>query len=282
MSYSNTRFNRKYKLFIRFSATDVVEILPPLRIAFEAKKTIVSDVNELKLQIYNLTQDKRNKLIKDKAQVANQEKYLQVILQVGYKDLVDVFIGNVYEASSTKKGADFITTLTCKDGGFDFRNSFTAKSITKKISVVDELLKDMPNTKKGKVTEQDARIRPKILIGNTSNLIQENLSENETFFIDNEKLNIIKEDELIEEFAVLVSEKTGLLHSPDKSENFVIVDTLMNPQIKCGGQVQLVSSISDLDNLYRVDTIEFKGDYRGSDWMQTLYLRRSTNFKVVK
>lgn len=275
------RFGRDYKLFIRLSAVDVVEITPPLRIAFEAKKTIISDVNELKLEIYNLEPNKRNKLIKDKAQFNGKEKYLQVILQVGYDDLVDVFIGNVYEAGSTKKGTDYITTLVCKDGGFDFRNSFTSKTIAPAVNAIDELLKDMPNTNKGKITTQQQRVRPRVLVGNTSELIESNLNDNETFFIDNEQLSILKDDELLDGFAVEVSPSTGLLNTPQKQETFVIAETLMNPAIKCGGQVLLKSSVSDLDDLYRVETIDFKGDYRGNDWGQTLYMRRSNGFKII-
>ena len=64
-------------------------------------------------------------------------------------------------------------------------------------------------------------------------------------------------------------------------ESFIIAETLMNPSIKCGGQVLLISSVTALNELYRVDTIEFKGDYRGNDWGQTLYLRKSTGFKVL-
>jgi hypothetical protein len=276
------RFNRDYRLFIRFTETDVVEIKPPLRIQFEAKKTIISDINELRLKIYNLNRDKRNKLIKDKAAQGVNDKYLQVILQVGYDDLVDVFIGDVYEAGSQKTGADYITTLVCKDGGFDFRNSFTSKTIQKNVPTVPELLKDMPNTNKGKITKQKTRIRPKVMVGNTYDLIVQNLEFNETFFIDNEKLNVIKDDELIDDFAVEVSSETGLLNSPQKQETFIICETLMNPAIKCGGQVLLKSDIIELNDLYRVDTIEFKGDYRAQDWKQVLYMRKSTGFKVAE
>ena len=278
----SSRFNRDYKLFIRFSATDVVEIKPPFRIQFEAKKTIISDVNELKLKIYNLNRDKRNKLIKDKVQQNSNEKYLQVIFQVGYDELVDVFIGNVFQAGSQKKGADYITALVCKDGGYDFRNSFTSKTVAASIPIVEELLKDMPNTQKGKISVQAQRVRPKVLVGNTANLIKANLSKDETYFIDNEQLNIIKNDELIDDFAVEVSSATGLLNVPLKYEAFIIVETLMNPAIKCGSNVQLISTITELNDLYRVDTIEFAGDFRGQDWKQTLYMRKSSRFKVLK
>lgn len=276
------RFNRDYKLFIRFSATDVIEIKPPIRVQFEGKKTIISDVNELKIKIFNLNGEHRNKLIKDKAQQGGNDKYLQVVFQAGYDDLVDIFIGNIYESGSEKKGADYITTMTCKDGGYDFRNAFTSKTISKDVPVIDELLKDMKNTSKGKITSQPIRVRAKVMVGNTADLINENLQVNETFFIDNEKLNIIKDDELVDDFAVEVSSDTGLLNSPKKQETFIIAETLMNPAIKCGGQVLLKSTILQLDGLYRVDTIEFAGDFRAQDWKQTLYMRKSTNFKVIK
>ncbi len=275
------RFDRKYKLYIRLSSTDVVLIEQPLRIKFEVKKTIISDVNEAKIQIFNLDLAKRNKLIKDKAQFTTEDKYLQVILQVGYDDLVDIFIGNIYEAGSKKVGPDNVTTLVCKDGGFDFRNSFTCKTVSPSVNIVDELLKDMPNTKKGKVTTQFTRVRPKVMVGNTADLIEENLSADETFFITDEKLNVIKNNELVDDFAVEVSKDTGLLNSPEKSESFVIAETLMNPAIIVGGQVLLKSAIISLNELYRVDTIEYKGDNRGQEWGQTLYMRKSNGFKVI-
>lgn len=275
------RFGRDYRLYIRLSDTEAVEIKPPLQIQFEAKKTIISDVNELKIKIYNLNRDKRNRLIKDKAMQGFEDKYLQIILQVGYDTLVDVFIGDIYEAGSVKTGADYITTLSCKDGGFDFRNSFTSKTISPSVDVVSEILKDMPNTKKGVVSQQKTRVRPKVLVGNSAKLIKENLQSNETYFIDNEQLNIIKSDEIIDDLAVEVSAKTGLLNSPQKQESFIIAETLMNPAIKCGGQVKLISDIIELNDLYRVDTIEFSGDFRGQDWKQTLYMRKSTGFKVL-
>ena len=275
------RFNRDYRLYIRYSATDVVEIKPPLRIQFQAKKTIISDVNELKIQIYNLTRERRNKLIKDKAQQGVNDRYLQVVFQVGYDELIDVFIGNIYEAGSEKKGADYITTLTCKDGGYDFRKSFTSRTVSPNVSIVDELLKDMPNTKKGKVTSQVQRARPKVLVGSTASLINDHLQDDESYFIDNEQLNIIKKDEVIGDTAVVVSSETGLLNSPKKDDTFVTVETLMNPAIKCGGKVQLISTISNLNEIYRVETIDFAGDYRGQDWKQTLYMRRLTTYKVL-
>lgn len=276
------RFGRDYRLFIRFTKTDVVEIKPPLRIQFEGKKTIISDINELKIKIYNLDLTKRNKLIKDKAQQSEEDKYLQVVLQVGYDTLVDIFIGNIFEVGSAKVGADQITTLVCKDGGFDFRNSFTSKTVAPSISVVEELIKDMPNTKKGKISTPAQRVRAKVLVGATADLIQQNLTEDETFFIENEQLNVIKTNEILDNFAVEVSSATGLLNAPLKQETFVIVETLMNPAIKAGGQVQLISEVLELNELYRVETIEFSGDYRGQDWKQTLYMRKSTGFKVLK
>jgi len=110
----------------------------------------------------------------------------------------------------------------------------------------------------------------------------ENLGDDETYFIDDEKLNIINSDELIDDFAIVVSAETGLLNAPDKQSNFIICDTLMNPNIKCGSQVQLISQVISLNDLYRVDTIEYKGDNFGNDWSMSLHMRKSTGFKVIK
>lgn len=275
------RFNRNYRLLIRFSETDVLEILPPLRIQFEGTKTIQTDINELKIKIFNLSQNNRAKLIKDKS-LRNEDTYLQIAFQVGYgDDLNDVYVGNIQEAGSVKSGADWITTIYSRDGGVDFQNAFTSTTITKDVNPFVALLRDTKYLKRGKIPTTVNRVRPRVFVGATLDLFQQSVAEDQIFFIDNERINVIGDKELIDSQIVEVSADTGLLNAPLKQNSFVTCETLLNPAIKCGSRVRLISLTETLNDLYVVRTIQFTGDNRGEDWKQTLTMLRAEGFNVA-
>jgi co-chaperonin GroES (HSP10) len=260
------RFNRDYILKVQFGSK-VAEYVPPVRIAFECQKSINGQLNKIKLQIYNLTEANRRFLVKD----PEEDKQVPFSLDVGYDGKVEnIFKGTVFKAYSERKGSDFITTLESIDGGYDMVNSFTSKVVKGKTTAVDELIGDFTRVTKGKITEQNQLIRPKVMIGNTITLIQESLNEGESFFIDGEKAYIIKADDVVESFIPVVNAKTGLLNQPQRANQIVTFDTLLNPAVKIGCRVDLQSETAPhLTGIYKVETITYKGDWEGSDWYQS-------------
>lgn len=272
------RFNRDYELLISFANGELVTITPEINIDFESEKSIQGGLNTSKIQIYNLEENKRNKLVKDKESgIAN----IKVELRAGYSRLERIFSGNLLEGNSTRVGADIVTTLEIQDGLFDLKNSFTSKTVKGKIT--DEILKDMPNTNKGKITEALNLLRPRVLIGNSLKLIEENLSQDETYYIDDGSLNIIKLDEVTSDYATVVSAETGLLDTPKKSMNEVSFKTLLNPQLKIGGLCELQSTLDKrLNGIYKIVTIRTSGSYQGSNWEQEVTCFFSNKYKVLK
>ena len=157
------------------------------------------------------------------------------------------------------------------DGGNDFKYSFTSKTINSKQRVIDELIKDMPNTTRGKITDFEQLVRPKVLVGNTYQLIEEFLGEDTTSFIDNEIINIIKDNEITGSFIPLVNAKTGLINTPERDSRKVTFDTLMNPTIKIGQQCQLESvTAPHLNGTYKIETIIYSGTYDGNECKQRI------------
>ena len=285
-----SRFLRDYQLIVRLSETESIDINPkdnlvePLRITFEGEKSATSQgLNKLNISIYNLKKETRDRIFKDKE---NRIDYFQVILLVGYKNTQKdtVFKGDIFQAFTEKKDNDYITNIICDSGGFDYKNSFTSKTLTKQDDVVDQLLKDMPNTQKGLITTTGDQIpRMKVLFGSTVELINQEAGVNANWFIDDEKLYILKDDELISDVAVNLNSNTGLLGVPTRANTLVEAVTLINPSIRLRGLVNLLSSeAKNLNGLYTVDTIKFSGDTRGESWYQTLILRESKDFKVLK
>lgn len=272
-----SRFSRDYELVITLLNGDVVKITPELRVQFEVTKSIKGALNNCKIKIYNLNNDKRRKLVKDKE---DNRMRLPFLFKAGYDRLETIFKGTVLEAFSEKQGSDFITTINSLDGGVDYLNSFTSKTVTN--NDTKNILSDMPNTHHGKITPRKKLIRPKVLVGNSAKLIEDSLADDETYFIDEEKLYIIKDDEVLSNYIPLINVETGLLKTPTKKKQEITIQTLLNPAVKIGCLVKLESVTADwLNGTYKVNTIKYKGDNYGSDWSMEISCLAGQNFKVI-
>ena len=272
-----SRFRRDYELTITLTSGETVKIIPEIRIQFEIDKSVYGGLNTCKIKVYNLSIDKQRKLIKDKE---DGNVRLPFLIKAGYDKLETVFQGTVFEASTVRLGSDFITTIVSQDGLYDFVNSFTSKTVT--TNDVKHIVDDMVNTKQGKTTERKVIVRPKVLVGNSAKLIEESLDDDETYFIDNETIHIIKEDEIISSYIPVVQASTGLLNTPVRKNKEVTFETLLNPSIKVGRLIELKSQYATyLNGVYKVNTVKYKGDNYGSDWSQQCACRLAQNYKAL-
>lgn len=255
------RFIRDYELIIEID-NKVVTIKPEIRVAFQIEKSIYGGLNSCKIQIYNLITEKREKLVKSK----EENKRIPFLFKAGYSNLETIFKGTVFEASSIKSGADFITTISSQDGGYDFSNSYVSKTVTS--GTLGEILESAKNTKIGTIPKRNFS-RPTVLVGNVFKVLENYLLDDETYFIENETVNIIKENENIGGTIPLINAETGLLNIPTKINKEVNFTTLMNPAIKLGAQIQLESLFNKkINGLYKVHSIKYSGDNYGTMWQQ--------------
>jgi hypothetical protein len=92
----------------------------------------------------------------------------------------------------------------------------------------------------------------------------------ETWYIDDEQLYVIKDNEVTSGLKPVVSAATGLISTPTRDSKLVTFETLMNPTVKIGGLASLKSATAPhLDGIYRIETIAYSGDNYGDAWMQT-------------
>ena len=307
------RFNRNYSLEIITLDNKKITIQPELRITFDVTKSVKGGLNNGTIQIYNLSQTHRNLIVKDEditeedkekkeeknktdAQKEAEKKaselkdagirtlpadYMQFELKAGYSKNETIFKGAISKASSKKQGAEFITTIEAYDGLYDMQNSYTSKVVKGKIS--EQVIKDMPTIKKGKITEQNPLLRPRVLVGNSFKILEENLALNETYYVDDGVIHIIKEKEVTSGYIPLVNSETGLLNTPEKLQKEVKFETMMNPLLRIGGLMQLESLYDKRFNgVYKINTIHYTGDYSGSDWKQEILCIACNDYKVVK
>lgn len=261
------RFDRDYELVIGLGDEAIV-IRPPIRIVFSADKSLRGAINTLKIEIYNMREDRRLKIVKD----AEQVKYIPLQLKVGYKGSTElIFRGSVYTAKNTPQLPEIITVIECKDGGFDFINSFTSKTIAGGSQYIPALIEDMPNTRPGKIAEVEPLVRPKVLVGNTMDLIRSGLKPGEHAFIDDEALNVVRgANQVIDSIVPTVSAATGLINTPEREKQKVTFQTMMNPEVKIARLAKLISKFAPhLNGLYRMEVINYYGDTDGDAWGQT-------------
>lgn len=272
------RFNRDYELVMRIGNQALI-VKPPIRITFSCDKTISGTLNKSKLTIYNLKESTRLALVKDPEQV----KKIAIGLSIGYENRLErLFSGDVYRGYNRRQGAEYITSLEIYDGGYDFFNSFTSKTVRTKEQAINSILEDMPNTNKGKFTEMSQMARPKVLVGNSYKLIDELIGDDENYYIDNGQLFITKNKEVTTSYIPLVTAKTGLLNTPQREQQKVTFETMMNPSLRIGNlcALQCVTA-PHLNGNYKIESISYTGDTDGQDWRQTVTGYLASSYKVI-
>lgn len=285
------RFLRDYELVIGIGA-QAVTIKPPFRIAFSADKSDKADLNKMTLKVYGLNEDKRRKLVRDSddkgedgtTPATSNNQYFPLDLKIGYQDRIEtIFRGSVDQAFSIREGAQFVTTLICMDGGHDFLRGFVSTSVTSKAAAIDAALSTMPNTKKGKIGAQGDITRPKVLVGNSMAVVSDMLDADQRWFIDDERLNILGGKEVVSSYVPVVSAETGLINTPEADKKEVTFTTFLNPSIKVGGLVRLISvTAPHLNGIYKVSLISYSGDFDGTDWNQKITAQIAENYVVPK
>lgn len=271
------RYNRDYELTIQTDLEKAIVVVPPFNIRFNADKSIDKSLNKMNIEVFGLSEANQLAIVKN----AQEKKNFEIALKVGYIDSVEpIFRGYVNTGERSRRGADLPVTLECIDGGFDARFSFTSKTVRGK-SAIDAILEDMPNTARGKITEQKSLIRPRVLVGNSWKLVRENLND-EQYFIESGQLNIIKKNEVIGSFIPVVQAATGLMSTPTREESKVTFQTMMNPALKIGGLCEVNSVYATaLNGIYKISAIGYDGEYEGSSWTQTVTCELAKDYVVL-
>ncbi|ECO0584321.1 hypothetical protein XS81_13530 [Salmonella enterica subsp. diarizonae] len=310
-------FYRDYRLTVGIGNQAVI-IQPPITISFKALESVnKKSLGKLNVSINGLKPSTRLQLVK----AEDDEKYIPVRLEVGYDGkLRQVFQGSVKSGAVKREGAIHIVSMECEDGGHDYINAFTSRTVRGKDHVVDSVLQDMPNTKKGSVTKQQALIRPKVLVGRSSKILTDMLSPDESFFIKDERVHLLKENEVTSGNIPVVNARSGLLNTPQatkisaqddggkkgktptnepdtdpagkkdtdsstlakSSKGQIVFDTKLNPMLVIGGLCAIESVTNPaLNGVYKIYQIETSGQNNGTAWYQKVVCQPAGSYKVI-
>lgn len=311
-------FYRDYRLTVGIGNQAVI-IEPPFTVSFKALETVdKKSLGKLSASINGLKPSTRLQLVK----AEDDEKYIPVRLEVGYDGkLRQVFQGSVKSGAVKREGPVHIVSLECEDGGHDYINSFTSRTVRGREQVIDSVLQDMPNTNKGAVTSQQQLIRPKVLVGRSSKIISDMLAPDESFFIKDERIHILKTNEVTSGNIPVVNARSGLLNTPQatkisaqddggkkartptnepdtdpagkkdtdsstlakSSKGQIVFDTKLNPMLVIGGLCALESVTNPaLNGVYKIYQIETNGQNTGAAWYQKVVCQPAGNYSVIK
>lgn len=249
------KFGRKFRLLVQENTTTVekemvfMEIKDPFTINFSLNRDVMSSLNKMNCSVHNLAPTTRGKIFKDRF----SSDYRRVILQAGYDRLVTIFQGNLFSAFSTRSDADIITELECQDGGHGLKTGQTSQTFNKGVKtkdIIDQAMSSFETITKGFIGGDDIeKKRPTTFDGSSYDLIGREVSG---AFIDNEKLNVLKDNEVTDHQILKFNSETGLLNVPQRQDTYIEVDLLFEPYVQVGQVVQIESSVAP----------EFNGQYK--------------------
>jgi hypothetical protein len=242
-----------------------------LRATFKAVHTSGSEPNELTLSVYNLSERTR-KAIGDKG--------TRVILEAGYvQTFAQIFTGDIRVADHVRDGPNIVTKIQAGDAdrainfariGESFRAGTPLPAIVQKLASV-------MGVDPGNAVDQAGQLGREFVSGWTSHgrAVEEMdrllSGTGYGWSVQDNRMQLLAEGETTRAQAVLLSEKTGLIGSPehgsgkDKSKaGFLKVKSLLMPILRPGVRIRLeaMNQTGDL----RAVNVAHTGDTEGQDW----------------
>ena len=248
------------------------------RITFEVKKSILSNINSCKVNIYNLTQTVRNRITSD--------SYSLIRVEAGYRQntgLVLIGEGNISNVTHSFALPEVITTIYSKDGFKSITNnpislSFIGK--TKLNSVISAIIAKLNIPIRYVDYNRDMEFKNGFsYVGSIPNVLDKlGLQFGFIWSIQNGQLLILNGDKPTGNNDVFLSYETGLIETPEliiknkdvskinKSE--YKVTSLLQPQMEVGDLVKIASKT--INGNFLVNELTHVGDNMGNNWLTTM------------
>ena len=284
--------------------------LSNLRIKFSVKQSDSQSPNAADIRVYNVSNETALSMLIN----LNPPSGIgfstpgRVVLQAGYQSNFGViFQGNIKQIILGRESAtDTFVDIVAGDGHLAYNYAIVNTTIAAGSSPMNQInaaASSMGNygTTLGYISplQQTKLPRSKVMYGNARNYLRAVAqSQNNTWSIQNEKITFIKKTSYLPGTAVILTSKTGLIGTPQQTNEGVNVKCLLNPNIQVGGRINIaeatvqnfkinlqnVNSPANIappltqDGTYYVLTLEQQGDTRGVEWYTSILWYRSKYF----
>lgn len=300
-SLQNYQYLRTCSLIVSDSKLNGID-LSQLRIRFAVKRSDVMTPNMADIRVYNLDLETAIKI---------RDEYKKVVLQAGYQNNFGViFQGNIKQVIIGRESAtDTFIDIVAGDGDRAYNYAIVNKTIAagatanQQVQAAADAMGPMGVTK-GHIGELPPNQLPrgKVMYGPAKQYLRNVAGSTDTSWsIQDEKITIIPKKSYLPGDAVVLTSKTGMIGTPQQTNEGVNAKCLLNPNINIGVRVQIDNkSIERLkinlavpgspanipapltaDGVYYVLVAEHTGDTRGVEWYTSLvmlYIDSTTNF----
>lgn len=264
-----------------------------LRITFTVKKTSVQTPNEAEIKVYNLSSETA-------AQI--QREFTRVILQAGYQNNFSVIFDGTAKQIKTGRdnGTDTYLHIFASDGDASYNFAVVNTTLSAGSSPTDHInAAASPMAAHGTTVGHIGNVggqklaRGKVMYGNSRDYLRQSAQSSDSdWSIQDGKLQVVPVRGLLPTQAVVLNSKSGLIGTPEQTNDGIKIRALLNPMLKIGGKIivnnkdiQLATisenkttkggqkaqpadkpaTIAD-DGAYKVIKVEYNGDTRGNDW----------------
>jgi hypothetical protein len=248
-----------------------IQITMPITIEFEVVRNAWSSANNSIIKIYNLDQNKRNRLRRDYVDFGTGQQLRTVTLKAGYDgNLKTIYRGNVTTAQSVRNGLNFITTIDSTDIGFalayDYYSHDPYGPCTPYKQIYEDIVKFLApaGITLGVIIDDGKKLETeKTIYGQPIELLRELSGGN--FYVDNGVANIIPMNQSITSSSTRISSDSGLIGTPVLQVQFVQVEMVFDPSFQLSQHITLDSSTfsnsynSSTSAFYVVNQIKHKG-----------------------
>lgn len=271
-------FGRKYRVIVAEKGMDGIDITG-LRCVFSIDKSMSSEPNKSTVQIYNLASATQNFILSSAK---------RIIVEAGYDNSEQyglIFDGDIVKA--LRRGAqsiDKITEIIAQDGDLFLNSGFISVSyaagqntesvLSQMQGIADD---DMALGAVSKDLKGTKLARGKAMFGQPkdyANMMAK--SEGALFFVNDRKINLVKPGDLPEGQIIDLSPTSGLIGTPEQTDDGISAKCLLNPLLNVNKLVHIsneyVQETSEIgkailsSGVYKIIKLKHTGDTMGNDW----------------
>lgn len=261
-------FNRKLLLRVASPQGQTISIDEKFRVVFNVTKSSGTEANSAQIMIYGLSKETREKMLKPE---------LAIFLEAGYGSQTELlFAGSIIRAFVSREPPEIVTKIEAGSGVFQVHDLKVSLSFTEGTPVTVALTTVAAQL--GLPVIFSSPLAGVYLNGfSVSGPLSEALNKlskkgDFVWSIQDNEIHIKKRGESIPARAVVLSEATGLLNSPQRLDDkmrFEItgyqIESFMQPKIRPNTIIQLLAK--DVRGVFRVENVEYRGDTFGNEWV---------------
>lgn len=271
-------FGRKYKIIVATKGTSGFDITG-LKVVFKIEKSMSADPNRSTIQIYNLAPEMQNFILSD---------VRRIIIEAGYENSEQyglIFDGDIVKAvRRAAQSIDKITEVIAQDGDLFLNSGFisvsygagqTTQSVLSQMQGIaddDMVMGSVSSDLKG-----TRLARGKAMFGQPKDYaLMLAKSEGALFYVNDRKINLVKPGDVPEGQIIDLSPSSGLIGTPEQTDDGVTAKCLLNPLLNVNKLVHIsnefvqetneIGKASLSSGVYKVIKLKHSGDTTGNDW----------------